>query len=44
MQHDGLVLLGAVVAIVVIYNFIGRTRRGRLAIDVFKLRMPLFGN
>ena len=44
MQHDGLVLLGAVVAIGVIYNFIGRTRGGRLAIDIFKLRMPLFGN
>jgi type IV pilus assembly protein PilC len=44
MQHDGLVLLGAVVAIVVIYNFVGRTRRGRLAIDNLKLRMPLFGN
>jgi type IV pilus assembly protein PilC len=44
MQHQGLVLLGAVVAIVVIYNFVGRTRRGRLVIDNFKLRMPLFGN
>ena len=44
MQHQGLVLLGAVVAIVVIYNFVGRTRRGRLAIDNLKLRMPLFGN
>jgi type IV pilus assembly protein PilC len=44
MKDHGLVLLGAVVAIVVIYNFIGRTRAGRLAIDVFKLRMPLFGN
>ena len=44
MQHQGLVLFGAVVAIVVIYNFVGRTRRGRLAIDNFKLRMPLFGN
>ena len=44
MQHQGLVLLGAVVAIVVIYNFVGRTRQGRLAIDNFKLRMPLFGN
>jgi type IV pilus assembly protein PilC len=44
MQHDGLVLLAAVVVIVVLYNFIGRTRRGRLAIDTFKLRMPLFGN
>src|SRR6476620_97774 len=44
MQHQGLVLLGAVVAIVVIYNFVGRTRRGRLAIDNLKLRIPLFGN
>ncbi len=44
MQHDGLVLLAAVVVIVFLYNFIGRTRRGRLAIDTFKLRMPLFGN
>ena len=44
MQHDGLVLFGAVVAIVVIYNFVNRTRGGRLAIDNFKLRMPLFGN
>src|SRR6478752_4136502 len=44
VQHQGLVLFGAVVAIVVIYNFVGRTRRGRLAIDNLKLRMPLFGN
>src|SRR5258707_2733203 len=44
MQHDGLVLFGAVVAIVAIYNFVNRTRGGRLAIDNFKLRMPLFGN
>src|SRR2546428_7818997 len=38
MKHRGLILLAAVVAIVVIYNFIGRTRAGRLAIDTFKLR------
>jgi type IV pilus assembly protein PilC len=44
MQEHGLILLGAVVVIVVGYNFIGRTRKGRLAIDNFKLRMPLFGN
>jgi type IV pilus assembly protein PilC len=44
MQHHGLILLGAVVVIVVAYNFIGRTRKGRLLIDNFKLRMPLFGN
>ena len=44
MTNHGLVLLGAIVAIGFLYNLIGRTRRGRLAIDNFKLRMPLFGN
>jgi type IV pilus assembly protein PilC len=44
MQNHGLILLGAVVVLVVLYKMIGRTRRGRLAIDNFKLRMPLFGN
>src|SRR5881275_46408 len=44
MKHRGLILLAAVVAGVMLYNFIGRTRGGRLAIDTFKLRMPLFGN
>ncbi len=44
MQHRGLILVGAVVVIVTLYKFIGRTRRGRLVIDDFKLRMPLFGN
>lgn len=43
-QNHGLVILGVVVAAVTLYKFIGRTRRGRLAIDTFKLRMPLFGN
>ncbi len=44
MKNHGLVLLAAVVAIVFLYNLIGRTRQGRFAIDTFKLRMPLFGN
>ena len=44
MQSHGLVLLGAVVVIVTAYKMIGRTRQGRLVIDNFKLRMPLFGN
>jgi type IV pilus assembly protein PilC len=44
MQNHGLILFGAAVAIVMIYNFVGRTRKGRLVIDHFKLRMPLFGN
>jgi type IV pilus assembly protein PilC len=44
MQHHGLILLGIIVAIGFLYNLVGRTRRGRLVIDNFKLRMPLFGN
>ena len=44
MQNHGLILLGIIVAIGFLYNLIGRTRRGRLAIDNLKLRMPLFGN
>jgi type IV pilus assembly protein PilC len=44
VKDHGLVLLGAIVALVFLYKFIGRTRRGRLAIDTLKLRIPLFGN
>jgi type IV pilus assembly protein PilC len=44
LKNHGLVVLGVIVAVVTLYKFIGRTRRGRLAIDTFKLRMPLFGN
>jgi type IV pilus assembly protein PilC len=44
LKNHGVVVLGIIVAMVTLYKFIGRTRRGRLAIDTFKLRMPLFGN
>jgi type IV pilus assembly protein PilC len=44
MQHHGLILLGAIVVVVILYKVIGRTRRGRLLIDNLKLRLPLFGN
>ena len=44
MKNHGLVVLAATVAIGVLYKFIGRMGGGRLAIDSFKLRMPLFGN
>src|SRR5437667_11200556 len=44
MQHNGVIIFGALVAAVTLYKFVGRTRRGRLAIDRFKLPMPLFGN
>jgi type IV pilus assembly protein PilC len=44
LKNHGLIVLGIVVAVVTLYKFLGRTRGGRLAIDTFKLRMPLFGN
>ena len=44
VKDHGLVLLGVVVVVVVLYKFLGRTRGGRFVIDNFKLRMPLFGN
>src|SRR5437870_5201649 len=44
MKSNGLIVFGAIVAAVTLYKFVGRTRRGRLLIDNFKLRMPLFGN
>jgi type IV pilus assembly protein PilC len=44
VKSNGLVIFGALVAAVTLYKFVGRTKRGRLAIDNFKLRMPLFGN
>src|SRR5438093_10370127 len=44
LKNDGLIIVGAIIAVVTLYKFVGRTRRGRLPIDNFKLRMPLFGN
>jgi type IV pilus assembly protein PilC len=44
VKNQGLVLFAAVMLIGFLYNFIGRTRKGRLMIDILKLRMPLFGN
>src|SRR5882724_5687476 len=44
VKNHGLLLLGAAVATVAAYRFIGRTRGGRFVIDRFKLSMPLFGD
>jgi len=44
VKNHGLVLIGAVIAAIAAFKFIGRTRPGRFAIDSFKLRMPLFGD
>jgi type IV pilus assembly protein PilC len=44
VKNHGLLLLGAIVAVVMLYKFLYRTRAGRFVIDRFKLRMPLFGD
>src|SRR5437016_5264088 len=44
VTSNGLVIFGAIVAAVTLYKFVGCTKRGRLATDTFKPRMPLFGN
>ena len=44
MKNHGLILLGAVVFLIAAYKFFARTKGGRIAIDRFKLRVPLFGD
>jgi type IV pilus assembly protein PilC len=44
VKNHGLVLLGLLIAAVATYKLIARTRAGRLIIDRFKLRVPLFGD
>jgi type IV pilus assembly protein PilC len=44
VKNHGLILVGATVAAVAVYKFVGRTGGGRFLIDSFKLRMPLFGD
>jgi type IV pilus assembly protein PilC len=44
VQEHWLILLGAMIAIGAALNFAKRTRAGRLLVDRFKLRMPLFGD
>jgi type IV pilus assembly protein PilC len=44
VKNHGLVLVGAVIAVVALYKFFSRTQSGRFVIDRFKLRMPLFGD
>ncbi len=42
-QYWWVVLLGAI-TLFLIYKFVASTKKGRYAIDSFKLKMPLFGN
>ena len=37
-------VLGGIAAVVVLLKLVGKTGKGRLMIDRFKLRMPVFGN
>ena len=44
MQNQWAILLGLLVAIIVAYKLIARTRGGRAVLDQIKLRAPLFGD
>jgi len=44
VQEHWLILIGAIIALAAAANFAKRTRGGRLFLDRFKLRMPLFGD
>jgi len=44
VQGHWAVLLGAIFAIVVGYKLVARSRAGRIGLDRFKLRVPLFGD
>ena len=43
MQHNGLQIVLAVVALVVIYKVIGKTEKGAYFLDALKLKMPVTG-
>ena len=44
VKEHGLIIVGALIALVFGYKLIARTRAGRSAIDAFALRVPLFGD
>jgi type IV pilus assembly protein PilC len=44
VQDHWLVLLGAIIALVVVFGFAKRTARGRSIVDRLKLHFPLFGD
>jgi type IV pilus assembly protein PilC len=44
VKNHVLVLLGLIVVAIAAYKFMARTKGGRLIIDQFKLRLPLFGD
>src|SRR5438034_5162960 len=44
VQNHGFILLGGIIAFVVVYKAIARSRPGKAAIDRAKLHFPLFGD
>jgi type IV pilus assembly protein PilC len=44
VQEHWAIMVGAIVALVVGYKFVSRTRAGRIVLDRVKLRAPLFGD
>ncbi|MDQ2867137.1 MAG: type II secretion system F family protein [Verrucomicrobiota bacterium] len=44
MKNNWAILLGLIVALIFGVKMLGRTARGRVAIDAFKLRVPIFGD
>lgn len=44
VKNHGLIVLGGVIAVIVIYNVWGRTKQGRYVIDAIKLKVPIFGS
>jgi type IV pilus assembly protein PilC len=44
VQHNWYYFIVGAVVISIIWKFVRRTRKGRYALDSFKLRMPLLGN
>ncbi len=43
VAHNGLYLLGGIIAFVFVFRFLGKTERGRRILDVVKLKAPIFG-
>ena len=43
MQHNGIQIALAIVALVVVYKVIGKTEKGATVIDALKLKMPVTG-
>jgi type IV pilus assembly protein PilC len=43
VAHNGLYVLGGIIGLVLVFRFLGKTDKGRRALDVLKLKAPVFG-